>query len=229
MKVLLIVDPQVDFCPGGALAVPDGDQIISVVNALMRSGAYDLVVVSRDWHPDGHVSFVESHPGAVLFQQIETQGTTQTLWPTHCRQNSPGASFHPRLELERVDLIISKGTDPAVDSYSAFFDNQRAHETNLRAAIETHAGKIGEPLSHIEISVCGLALDYCVAATARDAAGLGYRTEVLLDASRAVEIQPGDTLRILRDLHQRGVNIRESGLAITEYVRERSNSHTIQL
>ncbi len=189
-KVLLIVDAQNDFCSGGALAVPGGEEIVPLVNHLMDSGKYDLVIATQDWHPAGHKSFASSHPGRSLFEQIELNGNSQTLWPEHCVQNSPGAKFHPQLNTSTIDAVFQKGIDPEVDSYSGFYDNARLHETGLREAIEQAAARAGiMDLSQIEIDVAGLALDYCVGYTALDARESGFSVNVIYDASRSIALE----------------------------------------
>ena len=215
MKVLLLVDIQNDFCPGGALAVPQGDEIVAVANDLMQNGDFDLVVASKDWHPANHVSFAENHPGKEVFQQVDLayeghSAIPQTLWPTHCVEHSEGAELHPNLNADKIDLIVPKGTNPEVDSYSAFFDNERMQETGLRQALQEYAAKRGETLQEIELVVCGLALDYCVAASARDARFLNIETSLAVDGCRAVNLIPSDDVNTLRDLQQAGVKLTES-------------------
>lgn len=214
MKVLLIVDVQNDFCPGGALAVPEGDRIVSIINRLAASGEFDLVIATRDFHPNGHVSFAETHK-AQLFSQIDINGGKQTMWPTHCKQGTPGAELHPDLDRKAIHHVIHKGTNQEIDSYSAFFDNARASETPLRALLLSEAKRRGIDPSGITLSVCGLALDYCVAWSALDAKSLGFTTEVLVDATRAVNLSPGDDLKTLRELADKGVSLAVS----EEYLR----------
>lgn len=209
MKVLLIIDLQNDFCPGGSLAVNEGDQLPAIINALIDSGEYDLVVASADWHPANHVSYARTH-SMEPFQAVEIEGVSQMLWPVHCEEGSEGAAFHPKLKTGSIDRVIHKGTDPGTDSYSAFFDNLRKKETELRAFLESEAERRGETPEDIEISVCGLALDYCVLFSALDAVSLGFRTEVLVDACRAVNLNPGDDIRALRQLAEKGVTLRTS-------------------
>jgi nicotinamidase/pyrazinamidase len=221
MKVLVLVDIQNDFCPGGALAVPGGDQVVPVANALIASGAFDLVIATKDWHPASHVSFADNHPGRSLFEQIEVAHGTQTLWPRHCVQGSMGADLHPRMILSGIHHVVEKGTDWEIDSYSGFYDNKHLKETPLRALIEKESVRRGVPAYHVSITVCGLALDYCVAATARDAASLGYKTEVVVDACRAVNLTPGDDVRTLRQLAQAGVGITTSAELVPERARTR--------
>lgn len=225
MKVLILVDIQNDFCPGGSLAVPEGDQVVPVANTLMKSGTFDLVIATKDWHPADHISFADNHQGTAVFQQIEVPSGAQTLWPRHCVQGSRGAELHPHLDTGRIDYVVEKGTSPSIDSYSGFFDNNHHKETNLREVITREAKRRGGHLRDVELSVCGLALDYCVAATARDAATLGFKTEVVIDACRAVNITPGDDVRTLRDLTALGVGVVMSDTLIPE----RTPSRPIEL
>jgi nicotinamidase/pyrazinamidase len=205
MRVLLIVDPQRCFCPGGSLAVKEGDQVFPAINELSRNGRFDLVVASKDWHPPGHVSFASSHPGRAPFEAIEMHGAPQMLWPDHAVAHSEGAEFHPDLDTSTIHHVILKGTDRSIDSYSAFFDNERRAETPLRALIERAATAAGERMQDVEIVVCGLALDYCVKFTALDAASLGAQVKVVLDASRAVDNSQEGRTAVLRELENLGV------------------------
>ncbi len=225
MKVLILVDIQNDFCPGGALAVPEGDQVVPIANRLMGSGAFDIVVATKDWHPGDHISFADNHPGKAVFQQIEVPSGAQTLWPRHCVQGSRGSELHPHLDTGRIDYVVEKGTSQSIDSYSGFFDNNDHKETNLREVITRETARRGFSLRDVELSVCGLALDYCVAATARDAATLGFKTEVVIDACRAVNITPGDDVRTLRDLTALGVGVVTSDTLFPE----RTPSRPIEL
>lgn len=196
MKVLLLVDIQNDFCPGGNLAVTHGDQVVAVANQLINSNIFDLIIASKDWHPSNHSSFVSNHPDGI--------------WPDHCIQGTTGAEFHPELDAKKIDQVILKGTKVEIDSYSAFFDNQKLNQTELDSYLKAIAGRLQISPRDIEISVCGLALDYCVKATAIDAVELGYKTELVLDATRAVNINPNDDLKALRELKAKGVEIVES-------------------
>jgi nicotinamidase/pyrazinamidase len=215
MKVLLLVDIQNDFCPGGALAVSQGDETVAVANELINSGQFDIVVASQDWHPGDHVSFADNHPGKDLYQEIELsypgrEGIKQTMWPIHCVEHSEGAELHPDLAKDKIDLFVPKGTDRNIDSYSAFFDNERLQETGLRQALQEYAAERGKSLMDVELVVCGLALDYCVAATARDARFLNIETTLAVDGCRAVNLNPDDDVKTLRELTAAGVNIAES-------------------
>lgn len=200
MKALILVDLQNDFCPGGALPVPEGDRVIPVVNRLL--GRFDLIVATQDWHPPDHGSFAANHPGRKAGEVIELNGLPQILWPVHCVQNTPGAEFHPGLERSRIDRVFQKGTDPAIDSYSGFFDNGRRKATGLADFLrEQHVS---------DVFVCGLATDYCVKATALDAAALGLRTHLVEDACRGVERRPGDVARAIAEMRAAGVMVVES-------------------
>ncbi|MDX1906365.1 MAG: bifunctional nicotinamidase/pyrazinamidase [Bacteroidia bacterium] len=194
---LILVDIQHDFVPGGALAVQDGDQIVPLVNALQAQA--DLVVATQDWHPADHGSFAARHPGHLPGQVIDLHGLPQVLWPVHCVQGTPGAAFLPSLDMQRVARIFPKGTDPAIDSYSGFFDNGRRKATGLGDYL------LAEGVTHV--LVVGLATDYCVKYTALDAASLGFHTTVVADACRAVNLQPGDDMRALAEMQAAGVRV----------------------
>lgn len=197
MDALLIVDVQNDFCPGGALPVPEGDQVVPIVNRLQQRFA--LVVATQDWHPPNHGSFADCHPGCKVGQVVELAGLPQVLWPVHCVQNTWGAAFHGQLDFARIARVFQKGTDPQIDSYSGFFDNGHRKATGL-----------GEYLKQRQVNavyVCGLATDYCVKFTALDAVNLGFTTYVVEDACRGVELRPGDVAESLRQMRQRGVRV----------------------
>ena len=194
MKALIIVDVQNDFCPGGALAVADGDLIIPIINRILP--AFGAVVATQDWHPANHASFAANHAGKRAGDVIELDGLSQILWPSHCVQGSVGAAFHPDLDVSGLDGIFQKGTDPLVDSYSGFFDNGRRHATGL--------GDFLRDIGAREVYVCGLATDYCVKWTALDALSLGFETKVLVDATRGVNLNPGDDLRALEEVESAG-------------------------
>ncbi len=195
-RALIIVDIQNDFLPGGSLAVGQGDVIIGFVVSLMkRTEHYQLVVATQDWHPPGHGSFASAHPGAQPFDVGELGGAEQVLWPDHCVQGESGARLHPGIgeELIRMTengqrtLIIKKGQHLEVDSYSAFFDNAREHDTGLHRALQAY------DVDTVEI--VGLAFDYCVKFTAIDAVSLGYKTSVLLQGTRSVVPSAADATR----------------------------------
>jgi nicotinamidase/pyrazinamidase len=196
MRALLIIDVQNDFCPGGALAVPDGDAVIPAINALQPG--YDLVVASQDWHPPDHRSFASQHPGRAVGDLTTLDGLPQVLWPDHCVQGTPGAALRADLDQARVAAIFRKGTDRAIDSYSAAFDNGHRKATGLIPYLR------GLGVTHVD--VVGLATDYCVAFTAQDLADAGFATAVLRDACRGVNLRPGDVDRALAGLT--GVTVR---------------------
>jgi len=182
MRVLIIVDVQRDFLPGGPMGVAGGDEVVPVLRDLARE--VDAVVATRDWHPRDHVSFADNHPGHEAGDVIDAGGLRQILWPVHCVQDTPGAAFAEGLDLPPDAIVVDKGTDVDVDSYSGFFDNGRRHGTGL-------AERLAE-LSPDEVLVGGLATDYCVQATVLDACELGHRVTVVTDACRAVNLRPGD-------------------------------------
>jgi nicotinamidase/pyrazinamidase len=197
MNALILVDIQKDFCPGGALAVPEGDKVVPIVNRLQVG--YDLVVATQDWHPANHGSFAANHAGRAVGEQIELAGLPQVLWPVHCVKNTPGAEFHPALNLDRVARVFRKGTDPAIDSYSGFFDNGHRAATGLAGYLRERGVD--------QVHVCGLATDYCVKFTALDAIGLGFRVALLEEAARGVELQPDDVRRAIEEMRDHGVKI----------------------
>jgi nicotinamidase/pyrazinamidase len=197
MNALILVDIQNDFVPGGALAVPDGDRIVPVVNRLQAR--FDLVVATRDWHPADHGSFAANHPGHQPGDGIELNGLSQILWPVHCVQGTQGADFAPGLDRARWDRVFVKGTDRAIDSYSGFFDNGHRHATGL--------GDYLREKSVTDVYVAGLATDYCVKFTALDARQLGFNTHLIEDACRGVNLQPGDVEQAIEEMRAAGVDI----------------------
>lgn len=186
-KALIVIDVQNDFCPGGALAVSGGDAIVPLVNRLV--GAFDHVVLTQDWHPAGHSSFASTHEGSAPFETVEMPYGTQTLWPDHCVQGTKGADFHPALEWTKAELVIRKGFRPAIDSYSAFFENDHTTPTGL-------AGYLRER-GITDLTLVGLATDFCVAYSALDAVRCGFTATVLLDACRAIDL--GGSLGIMKE------------------------------
>jgi nicotinamidase/pyrazinamidase len=195
-KALLVIDVQNDFCPGGALAVTGGDQILPAVNALI--GSHEHVILTQDWHPAGHSSFASSHPGHSPFETIAMDYGAQTLWPDHCIQGSRGAEFHGALDWNKAELIIRKGFRPAIDSYSAFFENDRKTPTGLAGYLRERG--IGR------LVLCGLATDYCVAFSALDAVAQGFETEMVLAASRGIDL--GGSMALMTDrMKQAGVTL----------------------
>jgi len=180
--------------------VPEGDRVVPVVNRLLAR--FDLIVATQDWHPPDHGSFAANHPGRNVGEMIELNGLPQILWPLHCVQNTRGAEFHPALERSRIARVFQKGTDPAIDSYSGFFDNGRRKATGLGDFLrERHV---------TDVFVCGLATDYCVKCTALDAVGLGFRTHLVEDACRGVELKPGDVARAIAEMRAAGAVVVES-------------------
>jgi nicotinamidase/pyrazinamidase len=197
--VLVIVDVQNDFCPGGALAVPGGDAVVPVINRI--SPAFAQVVLAQDWHPPGHQSFASSHPGRQPFETIEAAYGPQTLWPDHCVQGTPGAAFHADLETVRAEMIIRKGYRAEIDSYSAFFENDRKTATGLRGYLRERG--LGRAF------LCGLAGDYCVAYSAIDAAKNGLEVIVIEDACRAIDLD-GSLATAREAMTQAGVRFVDS-------------------
>jgi nicotinamidase/pyrazinamidase len=200
MRALILIDIQNDFLPGGALAAPFGDQIIPVVNNLQA--AFPIVVATQDWHPTNHGSFAVNHSGKKVFDQIELNGLPQTLWPVHCVQNTKGAELAANLDRKRITKIFQKGTDPNIDSYSGFFDNGHRKSTGL--------GEWLKERGVTEVFVCGLATDYCVKFTALDAAQFGFKTHFIEDASRGVNLQPGDVTKAVEEMKRAGVAVTHS-------------------
>jgi nicotinamidase/pyrazinamidase len=192
--VLIVVDVQNDFCPGGGLAVPEGEAVVPVVNALARR--FRHVVLTQDWHTAGHASFASSYPGKKPFETIELAYGTQVLWPDHCVQNTNGAAFHRGLDVPQVELIVRKGFHPAIDSYSAFFENDRRTPTGL-------AGYLRER-GFARVVLCGLATDFCVRYSAEDARGHGFAAVVIDDACRAIDLA-GSLAQTHASFAQKGV------------------------
>ena len=197
MNSLIVVDLQHDFCPGGALAVTEGDAIVPVIDRILP--AFDCVVATQDWHPLNHASFAVNHAGAQIGDVIELGGMPQVLWPVHCVQNTLGAAFHRGFDVSGLDGVFQKGVDPQIDSYSGFFDNGHGRSTGLGAYLNGRG--IGT------VYVCGLATDYCVKATALDALAAGFETFVLADACRGVNLQIGDDARALAQIAEAGGKI----------------------
>lgn len=197
MSALILVDIQNDFLPGGALAVPGGDEIIPVVNQIQ--GQFDLVVATQDWHPANHGSFAVNHPGRKPGEMIDLHGLQQILWPAHCVQGMPGADFAPSLDRALWDHVVFKGTDPAIDSYSGFFDNGGRRSTGLGEYLR------GKRVSTVH--VVGLATDYCVKFTVLDALKLGFQTVLIEDACRGINLRSGDTRRAVEEMKAAGATI----------------------
>jgi len=206
MKALLLIDIQTGFCPGGNLAIADGDQIVPVVNTLIDSGRYDLIVASQDWHPAGHGSFASSHPGKKPFDIGRLSGKPQMLWPDHCVQNTPDAALHSALHAGAIDFIQQKGQNPDVDSYSAFRDNDQAALTGLADYLREKAVT--------DLDLCGLATDYCVKFSAIDAVEMlpGVKIRFIEDASRGID--PAGIGTAIDEMRTRGVGIIDSAEAL---------------
>ena len=202
MKALILVDIQNDFLPTGALPVPRGDEVVPLANHL--SPRFELVVATQDWHPRDHGSFASNHPGKKPGDVIDLHGLRQVLWPDHCVQNTGGALFAPELDMRRVARVFQKGTDPAIDSYSGFFDNGHRRSTGLGEYLRETGVK--------EVFVLGLATDYCVNFTALDAVQrFGLRTTLIEDASRGINLRPGDVAAAVEGMRKVGVRVIRSG------------------
>lgn len=200
MRALLAVDIQNDFLPGGALAVPHGDQVIDPL--LRIHDRFDLRVATQDWHPPDHVSFARNHPGASVGDVISVDGLEQVLWPAHCVQGSHGAELSPRIAGVPFDAIFHKGIEPGLDSYSTFFDNARRRSTGLEIWLRERGVR--------SIWIGGLATDYCVLYSTRDALELGFEVFVVRDACRGIDLQPGDSERALREMEAAGATLVEA-------------------
>ena len=196
--VLIVTDVQNDFCPGGALAVPDGDAVIAAIHRI--APRFEHIVLTQDWHPPDHSSFASAHPGKQPFEQIELSYGLQTLWPPHCIQGSKGAEFHPALHLPQAELILRKGFHPHIDSYSAFFENDRVTPTGLAGYLEERG--------LTRVFFAGLAYDYCVGYSALDARRLGLPAFVFRDACRAIDLN-GSVAKIEAEFASAGVTVIE--------------------
>jgi len=197
--VLLVVDVQNDFCPGGALAVTDGDAVITPVIRCMQ--CFQHVILTQDWHTPHHQSFASAHAGMHPFEQIEVSYGMQTLWPDHCVQGTRGADFHPDLNLTRAELILRKGFRPEIDSYSAFFENDKATPTGLGSYLRERG--------FTRVFLAGLAYDYCVAYSALDARRLGFPAVVIRDACRAIDLN-GSVAKVEKEFAEAEVELVES-------------------
>ncbi|WP_367870436.1 bifunctional nicotinamidase/pyrazinamidase [Luteolibacter sp. Populi] len=194
---LILVDIQNDFLPGGALAVPEGDQVIPVANRLMDD--FKIIVATQDWHPADHGSFAANHPGKQLYEVSDLNGLPQVLWPVHCVQGTSGAEFAPELEVKRITRVFRKGTDAGIDSYSGLYDNGHRRSTGLAEWLREQGVK--------RLTVCGLATDYCVKFTALDAVAEGFEVTLHLPASRGVNLSPGDVDAAVEEMRSKGVTI----------------------
>ncbi len=194
--VLLVVDIQNDFCPGGALAVPGGDVIVPAVNRLARGFAH--VVLTQDWHPPGHSSFASAHPGKLPFEIMQMFYGEQILWPDHCVQGTPGAAFHPEFAIPHAELIVRKGFHRTIDSYSAFRENDRKTPTGLASYLRERGFE--------RVTLCGLATDFCVLYSALDARAAGFAVSVVVDACRGLDVD-GSLTRAIDDMRQASVSL----------------------
>ena len=184
---LIVIDVQIDFCEDGALAVDNGDSVVPIINEMLCE--YDIVCLTQDWHPFGHSSFASSHEGRSPFDLVEMSYGKQVLWPDHCVQGSIGANFHKELNTNLADMIVRKGSNPDIDSYSAFFENDHKTPTGLHGYLQTRQVK--------KLDLVGLATDFCVAYSALDAAMLGYSVRVLEKATRAIDLD--ESLKTARE------------------------------
>ena len=198
--VLIVIDMQNDFCPGGALAVAGGDTVIEVIHRI--APRFQHVVMTQDWHPADHTSFVSAHKGKKPYEQIELGYGPQTLWPAHCVQGSKGAEFHPALQLPQAELVLRKGFHREIDSYSAFFENDRVTPTGLAGYLEER--------ELTRVFFAGLAYDYCVGYSALDARRLGFTAYILRDACRAIDLN-GSVAKIEDEFAREGVSVIECG------------------
>ncbi len=198
MKALIIVDAQNDFFEGGALAVPQSNKIIPIINKLEHK--FKIIIFTKDWHPADHKSFASNHKDKKVYDVIDLNGIQQVLWPRHCIQNTFGSEIHKNIIIpEEKSKFFLKGIDPEVDSYSAFFDNEKIHDTGLNDYL------IGMKVT--DVYICGLAADYCVKYTAIDAIELKFKTYLIADATKAVNINPDDYNNALKEMKNKGVKI----------------------
>lgn len=202
-RALILVDLQNDFVAPGALPVPGGAEVVEMANRLMPE--YDWVVATQDWHPSDHLSFASQHPGLKVGSLFELDGLPQVAWPDHCIQETYGAALLSTLQIDQIDHVVRKGTDRRIDSYSGFFDNGHRQATGLDGWLKTHGVD--------EVSIMGLATDYCVRFTALDAQQLGYRTTLLLDGCRGVDLKAGDVQAAVEEMRAAGISILGGGKA----------------
>lgn len=195
MKTLIIIDVQNDFMPGGSLAVPQGNEIVPVINGILPQ--FDLVVATQDWHPPTHKSFASNHDGKKIFETIDLNGLEQKLWPDHCVQNTIGAEFHPNLNSGPVEAIFRKGMDPEIDSYSGFYDNGHKKSTGLAGYLREKGAK--------DLYFCGLAADICVYFSLVDALKDGFSATIIEDASRALDVDGFENLK--KDIKEKGGDV----------------------
>jgi len=196
-KALILVDIQNDFVPGGALAVPNGDQVVPVANRIMPD--YNLIIATKDWHPANHQSFASQHPDNKVGDVIDLEGLKQVLWPNHCVQGTHGAKLVDELDQKFINKVFHKGTDPNIDSYSGFFDNNHRKSTGL--------GDFLKQKRVDEVHILGLATDYCVKYTVLDSIKLGFTTHVILEGCRGIDMNPGDCKKAINEMKQAGAII----------------------
>ena len=206
-EALILVDVQNDFIPGGSLAVREGEAVVPVANRLMPF--FNIIVATQDWHPADHESFASNHEGHKPGEVIDLHGLDQVLWPDHCVQGSRGAEFHPDLDRRRITRVFRKGTDKEIDSYSGFFDNGHRKETGL--------GNYLKAERVTDLWLLGIATDYCVRYSALDALRLGFRTHLVLDGCRGVDLQPGDVDRSIEEMIEAGVRMVVSNDVVARY------------
>jgi len=197
---LIMVDLQNDFCSGGSLEVPGGDAVIPLANRLQAY--FDVLIATKDWHPEDHMSFASNHPGHKIGDIVVVHGLQQVLWPDHCLQEMKGSEFHPQFDASRIHQIVLKGTDKTIDSYSAFFDNEHRRSTGLADYLRNQGIK--------KIYIMGLATDYCVKYSCRDAVKLGFDVSVIEDGCRGVELKPGDIAAAYQEMQDEGVKVVQS-------------------
>jgi nicotinamidase/pyrazinamidase len=208
---LIVVDLQNDFVDGGALAVPGGIEVVDVANRLIP--AFRLVIATQDWHPADHLSFASQHPGLKIGTVFDLDGLSQVAWPDHCVQGTPGAAFVESLNCDGIHHVVRKGTDRVIDSYSGFFDNGHRRSTGLSEYLREQ--KIEQ------VAILGLATDYCVRFTALDAVKQGFRTMLIEDGCRGVELHPGDIARAMTEMKRAGVELVQS----EEYLAAIGSAH----
>jgi len=205
MKALLIIDLQYDFCPGGTLAIEEGNLLVPLANSLMKQ--FEVVVASQDWHPANHKSFAANHPWRKPGQVIDLNGLEQVLWPIHCVKGTMGSDLLDELDQRSLTIVFRKGTDPEIDSYSAFFDNGHRKSTGLNGYLK----EIGVT----ELFVMGLATDYCVKFTVLDALELGYKVNLIQDGCRAVNLKEGDEVAAIEAMKAKGAKVINSYTILT--------------